>query len=416
MPIAGGSSLQPNPPNTEFDTPSDTSNDVLQPFNADTYVLPVHIIGRGGGFAQRARAALRLYQREGNFSPINNANEMLRMWGSCPQVYDWYERLPQGAKDAVTLAGFEPLILDFHLLKAELGLTTVLVEQWWDTTKTFHFPEAGEITITLGDFALLTGLRVGGDLLPLDPQIHEHKGAFDYLLRKTRDVSESGHVTYSWLRAQYDQEGILAEVSLPQLVRAFCFYLLGQTLFCSKENSVHVQFLAALVNLDTIAEFDWGTPALATLYGHLSACSRGVSLSLAGHHHVLELRFDPWNTLLDDIPLELTSVPTDIVQEWFRAFQSVEDLVQRQHSRIAALEAEQVSTVSVTQSVGASKGGSTGVGDGGAGANDEGGRGDIVEEQDIIVNQAAQPSINRPRDLIFNKLNRKMNPAEWPID
>ena len=52
---------------------------------------------------------------------------------------------------------------------------------------------------------------------------------------------------------------------------------------------MHVQFLAVLVHLETIVEFDWGTPALATLYGHLSACSRGVSLSLGGHHRVLEV-------------------------------------------------------------------------------------------------------------------------------
>ncbi|KAI8530466.1 hypothetical protein RHMOL_Rhmol11G0060800 [Rhododendron molle] len=152
------------------------------------------------------------------------------------------------------------------------------------------------MTITPGDFALLIGLRVGGNPLPIDPRIHEQEGAFDYLLGKTLDVTKSGHVTYSWLWAQYDQE-----------------------------------------------EFDWGTPALATLYRHLNACSRGVSLSLGGHHRVFELwafehllqfppqrtrspamdllalrrvldhltvdrvRFDPWDTLLDDAPLELTS-------------------------------------------------------------------------------------------------------------
>ncbi|KAI8568503.1 hypothetical protein RHMOL_Rhmol02G0205200 [Rhododendron molle] len=180
------------------------------------------------------------------------------MWGSCPQVYEWYERLPQGAKDAVALAGFELLILGFHLPKVELGLTTALVEWWWDTTNTFHLPEAGEMTITPGDFALLTGGYFG--------------------------------------------RGIYISTAA-----SFPFYLLGQTLFCNKENSVHVQFLAALVNLETIVEFDWGTPALATLYGHLSTCSRGVSLLLGGHHHVLEVRFDPWDTLLDDAPLELTS-------------------------------------------------------------------------------------------------------------
>lgn len=142
------------------------------------------------------------------------ANEKLRTWGSCPQVHEWYEKLSQDAKDAVALASFERLILGFCLPKAELGSTTTLVERWWDTINTFHFPEAGEMTITLGDFALLTGLRVCVDPLPLDSRIHEREGAFQYLLGKTPDMSDNGFVTYSWLRAQYDREGILTEKSV----------------------------------------------------------------------------------------------------------------------------------------------------------------------------------------------------------
>ncbi|KAI8572489.1 hypothetical protein RHMOL_Rhmol01G0203200 [Rhododendron molle] len=369
MPAVGGGSSQPTPPNTEFEIPSDVGSGALPSFDATTYTPLVHIIGGGGSLRYRpplcdASAEILHKDPEQHFGFTNRkANEKLRMLGSGPQVFEWYERLPQSARDAVALAGFERLILGFRLPKAELGLTTALVERWWDTTNTFHLLEAGEMTITPGDFALLTGLRVGGDPLPIDPRIHERRGAFDYLLGKTPTVSESSHITYTWLREQFDHTGILTEVSLPQLVWAFLLYLLGQTLFCNKENSVHVQFLAALVDLETIAEFDWGTPALATLYGHLSACSRGVSLSLGGHHRVLELwafehllqfppptdhreprfvpraarwlkgirkkrspamdlpawrrvldhltvdqvRFDPWGTLLDDAPLELTS-------------------------------------------------------------------------------------------------------------
>lgn len=81
-------------------------------------------------------------------------------------------------------------------------------------------------------------------------------------------------------------------------MRAFLLYLLGQTLFRNKGNLVHIQFLAALVHLNAIAEFDWGTPALATLYGHLSACSRGVSLSLGGHHGVLKVRVLTFSVIL----------------------------------------------------------------------------------------------------------------------
>ena len=72
--------------------------------------------------------------------------------------------------------------------------------------------------ITPGDFALLIGLRVGGYPLPLDPRIHEREGAFEHLLGKVPLVSESGHITYSWLREQFDHAGILTEVSPSQLV------------------------------------------------------------------------------------------------------------------------------------------------------------------------------------------------------
>ncbi|KAF7132907.1 hypothetical protein RHSIM_Rhsim09G0074100 [Rhododendron simsii] len=60
----------------------------------------------------------RIFLRPSSRLPLIRVNEKLQMWGSCPQVYEWYEGLPQDAKDAVALAGFELLILGFHLLKS----------------------------------------------------------------------------------------------------------------------------------------------------------------------------------------------------------------------------------------------------------------------------------------------------------
>ncbi|KAI8550852.1 hypothetical protein RHMOL_Rhmol06G0139500 [Rhododendron molle] len=484
-PTVGGGSSQPTPPNAEFEVPSDVGGNALPPFDATTYAPLVHIIGGGGSLRYRP--------------PLSDVSaEVLHR--ELEQHFGFTTR--KSARDTVGLAGFERLILGFHLPKAELGLTTTLVERWWDTTNTFHLPEVGEMTITPGDFALLIGLRVGGDLLPIDPRIHERGGVFEYLLGKTPTVSESGHITYTWLREQFDHAGILMEVSLSQLVPAFLLYLIGQTLFSNKENSVHVQFLAALVDLLTITEFDWGTPAVATLYGHLSACSRGDSLSLGGHHRVLELwafehllqfppptrhmvprfvprvarwlkgirkkrlpamdllawrrvldrltvdqvRFDPWGTLLDDAPLELTSAraldsqhfllegpfsrawylggrvvsqyfprsealqfvplppPAAFHLAWltqpataataaaatsvcprapgFVSFHNANEEEERLTltpcatqlyvllAEVSQLEAEQVPTVSVTQSAGVSEGESTRAGDGGARAGD----------------------------------------------
>ncbi|KAI8559812.1 hypothetical protein RHMOL_Rhmol04G0203800 [Rhododendron molle] len=246
------------------------------------------------------------------------------------------------------------------------------------------------MTITPGVFSLLIGLRVGGDPLPIDPRIHEREGALKYLLGKVLEVSGKGHITYSWLLEQYDHVRIESKVSMQQLVRAFLLYLLGQTLFCNKDNSMHIQFLAALVNLEAIAEFDKGTPAFATLYGHafevlafhsaaitaffsfgllsigcnfLLQPDMGTRLAIGPTGSSLAERnpadtvtcygpigleasfglfdgrpgaFDatPCATQLYVLPTKVQQVLADVVQEWLRAFQSVEALVRRQHGRI----------------------------------------------------------------------------------
>ena len=40
------------------------------------------------------------------------------------------------------------------------ALLRALVEQWWDTTNTFHFL-CGEMTVTLTDLTMITGLHFG---------------------------------------------------------------------------------------------------------------------------------------------------------------------------------------------------------------------------------------------------------------
>jgi hypothetical protein len=43
---------------------------------------------------------------------------------------------------------------------ADRSLIYALIERWWDTTHTFHFPQ-GEIGITPLDVTMLTGMSVG---------------------------------------------------------------------------------------------------------------------------------------------------------------------------------------------------------------------------------------------------------------
>ena len=44
----------------------------------------------------------------------------------------------------------------------DLQLLLALVERFWDTNCTFHFPNIGEVMLTPYDFFVITGLRLGG--------------------------------------------------------------------------------------------------------------------------------------------------------------------------------------------------------------------------------------------------------------
>ncbi|KAI8568199.1 hypothetical protein RHMOL_Rhmol02G0179100 [Rhododendron molle] len=145
------------------------------------------------------------------------------------------------------------------------------------------------MTITPGDFSLLTGLRVGGDSLRVDPRLWERVGALEWFLGKVPPLHSRGHVDVAWLSKTFMKAEILTHVSVEQLTRAFLLYLLGQTLFANKDGSVHAQFLAPLQHLEAIREFDWGSSTLATLYGNFGACSRDKKPILSGHYRILEL-------------------------------------------------------------------------------------------------------------------------------
>ncbi|KAF7133126.1 hypothetical protein RHSIM_Rhsim09G0076900 [Rhododendron simsii] len=89
-PTTGGSSFQPNPPQTKFEAPFYAGNEALSPFNVATYVPQVHIIGRGGSLRYRPHFSDLplevLHSEPEQYFGFTNAkaNEKLRMWGAIP--------------------------------------------------------------------------------------------------------------------------------------------------------------------------------------------------------------------------------------------------------------------------------------------------------------------------------------------
>ena len=161
-----------------------------------------------------------------------------------------------------------------------------LVERWWDTTNSFHFSATGDMTMTPFDFAVLTGLDVGGWAIPYDDDMGEWEAAWIYLLGAGPPVDRaSGRVRYTWFSSHF--RWVEMEPGTPdeaaQYARGFLMFLFGTTLFADRGNTVGLYLLSALVDLSQVRRYDWGGAGLATLYCYMNATSRGRGDLLGGY-------------------------------------------------------------------------------------------------------------------------------------
>ena len=167
-----------------------------------------------------------------------------------------------------------------------------LVERWWDTTNSFHFSATGDMTMTPFDFAVLTGLDVGGWSIPYDEDMGEWEAAWMYLLGARPPVDRvSGRVRYTWFSSHFRRAEMVPEtpVETEQYARGFLMFLFGTTLFADRGNTIGLYLLSALVDLSQVHRYDWGGAGLATLYFYMSATSRGRGDLLGGYWRAWEV-------------------------------------------------------------------------------------------------------------------------------
>ena len=103
---------------------------------------------------------------------MQTSSRVTRGYGSIA-ARDWYAELSEAVCDWVDLAGFGTFCTGISRYPASRTLMGALVERWWDTTNSFHFSAAGDMTMTPFDFAVLTGLDVGGWAISYDEDMGE---------------------------------------------------------------------------------------------------------------------------------------------------------------------------------------------------------------------------------------------------
>lgn len=168
---------------------------------------------------------------------LKQPNTSFPSYGGSVDSLTFYHALLERVRALVNASSFGPFIAILTIgTRIDNRLLRALVEQWWDTTKTFHF-RFGGITVNLLDFAAITGLRVGWNPILYDSGLYLDPAVVEYYLGKRLGGSELV-VKYTNLEGCLDHEP-KSEVEVAYMSRAYLLYLFGVSLFLNRRSGAH---------------------------------------------------------------------------------------------------------------------------------------------------------------------------------
>ncbi|KAF5933114.1 hypothetical protein HYC85_029285 [Camellia sinensis] len=289
-----------------------------RPFDPATYrptihVLPPDSLRQFRSFERHVAPELLLREPTSHlsFGTSEEASHTIRGSGNTG-AREWNDELPDAVRRIVDRAGFGTFCRGLSRLSTCRPLLAALGERWWDTTDSFHFSAAGDMTMTPHDFSMLTGIGVGGDPIPFDTDMDEWTAAQVHLLGEAPPLARPGFVRYSWFEVQFrvqpalEEEAQMTPEDEERYARGFLMFLFGTTIFADRANTVPLCLLSALVDVRDILHYDWGSAALATLYGYMSSASRGSGQLLGGYWRAWKLWVYAYFPRLAPVPVAET--------------------------------------------------------------------------------------------------------------
>ncbi|CAN0840493.1 Serine/threonine-protein phosphatase 7 long form homolog [Linum grandiflorum] len=136
----------------------------------------------------------------------------------------------------------------------DMELCTALIDRWRPETNTFHMYH-GEMTITLEDVAVLTGLPVdeGAVFQEYPPRDYDWDDAIFRILGERpqkKDYAKDGRLKLSWLKHMFDKPNEIPstdELRWKQHARAYALACIGSFLLADRSGSlVHPVYLLLL--------------------------------------------------------------------------------------------------------------------------------------------------------------------------
>ncbi|KAI8003866.1 Protein MAIN-LIKE 2, partial [Camellia lanceoleosa] len=259
-------------------------------YDPEIYVLPPDSIRQFRGFVRGAAEDFLLCKADSHLSYGTSDGDSHAIRGyRTTSAREWHMELPDDVRYIIDEAGFGLFCMGLSRLIVSRPLLGALVERWWDTTDSFHFSTAGEMTMTPFDFSMVTGIEVGGHPIPYDTDMGEWEAAWIYLLGARPPISRSGMVQYTWFADHYRGTAPVTREETEQYARGFLMFLFGTTLFANQANTVELYLVSALVGLSCVRLYDWGGTGLATLYEYMSLTSCRSGHLIGGYWRAWEL-------------------------------------------------------------------------------------------------------------------------------
>ncbi|XP_020081345.1 serine/threonine-protein phosphatase 7 long form homolog [Ananas comosus] len=158
-------------------------------------------------------------------------------------------------------------------LHLDQALLEALIERWRRETQTFYFRH-GEMTITLQDVAVISGLRVDGAPV-IGTTVYPWPDICQALLGVVLDDIRAGQIRLDWIYQQFHHLHLDALVGLvAATARAYILYQIGCSLFPNPTGyRVHLKWLPLIADFDACGTLAWGAAALAYLYRALGSAA-----------------------------------------------------------------------------------------------------------------------------------------------
>jgi hypothetical protein len=204
---------------------------------------------------------------------------------------------------------FVPLLRDTGLLPfarmlstptsftLDASLLTALVDRWRPETHTFHF-RWGEMTVTLQDVAMLTGLPISGEAVVPGPKRADWReyisARFEQQIPSTENGRPQRGVPLSWLKRfsicpeDADDEGVRTHLL------AYLLFLFGWFLFPTSHGTIvypsyiHLAEALADAQVGDAPQYSWGSAVLCATYrGLCDAVTHKTSRAVLNVCHTL---------------------------------------------------------------------------------------------------------------------------------